>query len=79
MFDNDNGDALTVKGRSERRESKNNRSHLRSKSRGKKKLRCFICHKDVHFKEIAYKRERDIKKDDGHKSAKAIIISVDHC
>lgn len=36
MFSNVNGDALTVKERSERKKSKNNRSYSRSKSRGKK-------------------------------------------
>lgn len=36
MFSNVNGDALTVKERSERKESKINRSYSRSKSRGKK-------------------------------------------
>lgn len=68
-------------------EVKKNRHQSRSKLKGKKPLRCFICHKDDHFKCDFPKRRSWYKEkyqdssnveasiaQDGYDSAKAITI-----
>lgn len=48
---------MSIKGRSEKRDFMNNKSQLRSN----KPLRCFICHKEGHFKIDLPKRRKRYK------------------
>lgn len=51
MYGGGSGDALSVRGRSDKREFNNKKSQSRlSKSRNRKPLGCFICHKEGNFK-----------------------------
>lgn len=74
MFGGGNGDALSVKGRSETKESKNNKFHSRLKSRNKKALKCFIYHKEGNFKSDCSDKRRKFKdKDMKSKNAEASV------
>lgn len=50
MINSNTSGSLSMHGRTEKRESKSYKKQERSKSRSKKPLRCFICHKECHFK-----------------------------
>lgn len=77
------GEVLMTRGRPQKRTYKSNRERLRSKSQAR--LKCFICHKEGHFKRNCpnrNKRRQEKSGDDGetsvvsdgYESAEALVI-----
>ncbi|KAE8692398.1 hypothetical protein F3Y22_tig00110839pilonHSYRG00037 [Hibiscus syriacus] len=65
MDEENSGDGLTIRGRSDRRDSRNNQNRSRSKQRKKSgnqsskgPFRCYHCHKEGHFKKNCPDRKK---------------------
>ena len=80
------GYGLTVRGRQSNKEKKDK---SRSKSRGKKSYKCFVCHEEGHFKKDCSKRKKDLKTQsggeaafaenvEGYETADALVASTSH-
>lgn len=80
------GYGLIVRGKPSNREKK---EKARSKSQGKKSLKCFVCHEEGYFKKDCLKIKKDVKpqgsreaaiveNDDGYESANVLVASTSH-
>ncbi|RVW58895.1 Retrovirus-related Pol polyprotein from transposon TNT 1-94 [Vitis vinifera] len=73
----ESGEGLNIRGRSEKREKKGKNSKSRSKSKTKK-FKCFICHKEGHFKkDCPDRRQNTVKKTVNEGDAAVILDGYD--
>ncbi|RVW67898.1 Retrovirus-related Pol polyprotein from transposon TNT 1-94 [Vitis vinifera] len=71
------GEGLNIRGRYEKREKKGNNSNSRSKSKTKK-FKCFICHRERHFKkDCPDRRQNTVKKTMNEGDAAVILDGYD--
>ncbi|KAL6347327.1 hypothetical protein AAG906_016764 [Vitis piasezkii] len=74
----ESGEGLNIRGRSEKREKKGKNSKSRSKSKTKK-FKCFICHKEGHFKkDCPDRRQNTVKKTVNEGDAAVILDGYDN-